>query len=38
MDLVPDWVHPVSGLKIKEIYAQLPPKDRAEVKLILERA
>ncbi len=38
MDLVPDWIHPVSGLKIKEIYAQLPPKDRAEVKLILERA
>jgi 2-amino-4-hydroxy-6-hydroxymethyldihydropteridine diphosphokinase len=38
MDLVPDWVHPVSSLKIREIYAQLPAKDRAEVKLILERA
>lgn len=38
MDLVPDWIHPVSGLKIREIYAQLPPKDRAEVKLILERS
>ena len=36
MDLVPDWIHPVSGLKIREIYAQLPPKDRAEVKLISE--
>ena len=28
MDIVPDWKHPVSGLKVREMYADLPASDR----------
>ena len=28
MDIVPDWKHPVSGLKVREMYADLPVSDR----------
>ena len=28
MDIAPDWKHPVSGLKVREMYANLPASDR----------
>jgi len=32
MDIVPDWVHPVLQISVKEMYAQLSPKEREEIR------
>ena len=32
MDIAPDWVHPVLQLSVKEMYAQLSPKEREEIR------
>ncbi|GAA6209068.1 2-amino-4-hydroxy-6-hydroxymethyldihydropteridine diphosphokinase [Cognatishimia sp. WU-CL00825] len=31
LDIVPDWVHPVSGLSVAEMVANLPKSEREEV-------
>ena len=32
MDIAPDWVHPVLGLSVAELYAQLSKEERCELK------
>jgi 2-amino-4-hydroxy-6-hydroxymethyldihydropteridine diphosphokinase len=36
MDIAPDWVHPVSGLCVRDMLAALPPHDIAAITLIVE--
>lgn len=36
LELIPDWVHPVSGLSVREMVDQLPESDRNEVKRLPE--
>ena len=31
MDIAPDWVHPVLGLSVAELYAQLPKQAQCEI-------
>lgn len=36
LELIPDWIHPVSGLTVAEMVDQLPESDRNEVKRLPE--